>query len=118
MISLARLGLTSAQLGMLAQLREQETLLAEIKRHYDPYWIKKDFKDIDKQIAELFIKKAEIEKRSASSQLRSAEVSNQLAANKKKQIGILTQNGLLGKLKKAVKAIEEVENEPAIQAQG
>lgn len=109
-VNIKKLGLSQGQINKLLLLKEQEARCEELLKHYDPFWIKKELKEVDDQLAVLSAKKKGIENRRAEGENRRAELNRQLATNNKKQLGIVTQNGLLGKLKKAVKVIEEVES--------
>lgn len=107
MTRIKRLGLSTAQENKLWSLKEQETIYAELLRHNDSFWIGKELVEVNELLTELLIKKEAIEKRQACSPERLAELNRQLTSNRRKQTAIVSQGGLLGKLKKAIKAIEE-----------
>ncbi len=111
-----KLGLPLSQENKLIVLSEAEVRIQELLRNYDPYWVDKDLKDVNEQLIILEIKKKEIIDRQNSE--KRTELDAQLKRNKKKQLDIITKHGILGKLRKAIKEIEKVENELVAQTQG
>ena len=117
MSKIKKLNLPLAQENKLLVLKEKELRIEELLRNYDPYWIERDLQDVEEQLAEVVKKREAIIKRKTDSVQKGAELNHQLKSNQDKQTGIIMQHGILGKLRKAAKIIEEVENGLALQTQ-
>ena len=107
---LKSLGLPKNAIAKLERLKESEHILEIEALHYSPKRIDKALANLDRRIKELVDDKNDIiNSRQKPSSKKLKTIKRRLKTNRADQLKIITNFGLLAKLRKATQAVKEIE---------
>ncbi len=116
MTKVKELGLPKPQQVKLRKLKENEVIYNAERIHYDKRKIWWELKLIDEKVGKLLSKRSEVvTKRLILADIKTEEIRSKLEKNKVAQLLITSSHGLLAKLKKAKRAVKEIENTLGIE---
>ncbi len=104
-----KLGLPKAKEEKLAQLKEKETICKTLVKTYQEDSLNWQLEDLNSKIEELTAKRDLVVKRKAVASSKLVELNRSLNEIRKEQLQIITQDGILAKYSKAVKAVKTIE---------